>query len=76
MKWDSNNGTPDFSNKDINYPLEEYPNGKMKFSAGPCTRVEKDCTVYDTIDELLEYKVGGDRLRDIITQAEIIDRTL
>ncbi len=136
MKWDPNNGTPDFSNKDINYPPEEYPNGapefkpykykgeipmiltvngdayqfktlsefkssmsrggdvefewkgidytissvwpngKMKFSAGPCTRVEKDCTVYDTVDELLEYKVGGDRLRDIITQAEIIDRTL
>ncbi|QAT49299.1 hypothetical protein EQM14_05620 [Caproiciproducens sp. NJN-50] len=136
MKWDSNNGRPDFSNDDINYPPKKYPNGapefkfykykgempmkltvngdayqfktlsefkssmsrggdvkfewkgtdytissvwpngKMKFSAGPCTRVEKDCTVYDTIDELLEYKVGGDRLRDIITQAEIIDRTL
>ena len=136
MKWDPNNGTPDFSNKDINYPPEKnpngapefksykykgeipmiltvngdayqfktlsefkssmvrggdvefewkgidytissvWPNGKMKFSAGPCTRVEKDCTVYDTVDELLEYKVGGDKLRDIITQAEIIDRTL
>ena len=53
-----------------------WPNGKMKFSVGPRTRVEKDCTVYDTVDELLEYKVGGDRLRNIITQAEIIDRTL
>ncbi|CAB1245656.1 conserved protein of unknown function [Ruminococcaceae bacterium BL-4] len=136
INWDPNNGTPDLSGHDINYPLEEYPNGapefkfykykgeipmiltvnedayqfktlsefkscmsrggdvefkwkgidytlssvwpndKMKFSIGPCTRVEKDCTVYDTVDELLEYKVGGDRLRDIITQAEIIDRTL
>jgi hypothetical protein len=56
--------------------LSVWPNGKMKFSIGPCTRIEKDCTVYDTVDELLEYKVGSDRLQDIITQAEIIDRTL
>ena len=27
---------------------------------------------YDTADEVLEYKVGGDRLRDVITQVEVI----
>jgi hypothetical protein len=31
---------------------------------------------YNTVDELLEYKVGSDKLRNIITQAKIIDRTL
>jgi len=31
---------------------------------------------YDTPDELLEYRVGDDRLRDVITQVTVIDRTL
>lgn len=31
---------------------------------------------YDTPDELLEYHVGSDRLRDVITQVTVIDRTL
>lgn len=31
---------------------------------------------YDTPDELLEYRVGSDRLRDVITKAIVIDRTL
>lgn len=31
---------------------------------------------YETPDELLEHRVGKDRLRDIITQAVVIDRTL
>ena len=30
----------------------------------------------DTPDEILEYIVGGDRLRDVITRVEVIDRTL
>ncbi len=30
---------------------------------------------YDTPDELLEYKLGEDHLRDIITKAIVIDRT-
>ncbi len=34
---------------------------------------EKWC---DTDDEVLEYIVGGDRLRDIITQITVIDRTI
>ena len=31
---------------------------------------------YDTPDELLEYRVGNDRLRDVITKVIVIDRTL
>ena len=34
---------------------------------------EKWC---DTPDEVLEYTVGGDRLRDIITRVQVTDRTL
>lgn len=36
-------------------------------------RTEKWC---DTADELLEYMVGEDRLRDVITQAKVWDRTI
>ena len=31
---------------------------------------------YDSPDELLEYQVGNDRLRDVITKVIVIDRTL
>ncbi|MGW8115304.1 hypothetical protein ACVS9P_09125 [Caproicibacterium sp. NSD3] len=31
---------------------------------------------YHTIDELLEYKVDGDRLCNIITKVTVIDRTI
>ncbi|MBQ4082410.1 MAG: hypothetical protein IJC55_03845 [Clostridia bacterium] len=30
----------------------------------------------DTVDEILEYSVGGDRLRDVVTQIEVEARTL
>ena len=30
----------------------------------------------DTADEVLEYMVGGDRLRDVITEVEVLDRTV
>lgn len=31
---------------------------------------------YDTADDLLEYTIAGDRLRDIITKVEVTDRTI
>ena len=34
---------------------------------------EKWC---DTADEMLEYMVGEDRLRDVITQVTVLDRTV
>ncbi len=36
-------------------------------------RTERWC---DTADEVLEYMVGGDRLRDVITQVTVIERTI
>ena len=36
-------------------------------------RTEKWC---DTADEILEYTVGGDRLRDVITQVKVWERTI
>ena len=32
--------------------------------------------VFDSTDDALEYRVGGDRLRDVITQVTVIDRTI
>lgn len=34
---------------------------------------EKWC---DTADEVLDYMVGPDRLRDVITQVTVLDRTI
>ena len=31
---------------------------------------------YDTADDALEYIVSGDRLRDVITQVTVLDRTI
>ena len=30
----------------------------------------------NNVDEILEYSVGGDRLRDIITEVDVFDRTI
>ena len=32
--------------------------------------------VYDTADDALEYMVGSARLRDVITQVTVLDRTI
>lgn len=42
-------------------------------SAEATTRTEKWC---DTADEILEYMVGGDRLRGVITQVKVWERTI
>ena len=31
---------------------------------------------YQTADEILDHRVGSDRLRDIITQVTVLDRTI
>ncbi len=31
---------------------------------------------YDTADELLEFQIDGERLRDIITKVDVNDRTI
>ena len=30
---------------------------------------------FNTEEEILEYRVGGDRLRDVITQVTVLERT-
>ena len=38
---------------------------------------QPDTTKYfSTADDALEYRVGNDRLRDVITQVTVLDRTL
>lgn len=32
--------------------------------------------VFHSVDDALEYRVGGDRLRDIITEVEVTERTI
>ena len=48
-------------------------NNKIGISESFKQETEK---LYDTADELLEYLVGGDRLRDVITQVEVLYRTI
>jgi hypothetical protein len=37
---------------------------------------ENNDKYYKTADEALEYTIGDDRLRDIITKVEVVDRTI
>ena len=42
-------------------------------------RITSDSTTehkYYSVDDALEYQVCGDRLRDVITQVTVIDRTI
>ena len=32
--------------------------------------------IFNTADDALEYMVGSDRLRDVITQVTVLDRTI
>lgn len=50
-----------------------HPDGRIIIYEAFKPETEKWC---DTADEVLEYMVGSDRLRDIITQVTVIDRTI
>lgn len=58
--------------------LRKAPNAPLQmvisqlYAENPAS-TEKWC---DTADELLDYVVCGDRLRDVITQVTVIDRTI
>ena len=64
-------GEPIFTWKNIDYGVcfaqKGYCIAKIDGSS------EKLC---DTPDEVLEYMVGGDRLRDVITQVTVLNRTI
>lgn len=61
-----------FSWKGISYAVSSYSE-KYAISESYRQETEKLC---DTPDEVLEYMVGSDRLRDVITQVTVIDRTI
>lgn len=52
--------------------------GVCYLADGYCiARTDGECEMLcKTPDDILEYRVGGDRLRDIITEVEVTDRTL
>lgn len=58
--------------KGITYNIT-HPNNQLLISEA---YKEETSLWTNDIDEMLEYKVGGDRLRDVITKAELIYRTV
>lgn len=70
MRW---HGEVEFAwNGDI-YSITHCGNGQIGISMAYREDTEKLC---DTSDEVLEYMVGSDRLRDVITQVTVLDRTI
>ena len=65
-------GEVEFLWNDKTYNIVHDPDGIVIYEAH---KGETECK-YQTADELLEYLVGGDRLRDVITQVEVIYRTI
>ena len=48
----------------------------MEKSVFPLANQEETEKLCNTSDEVLEYMVGADRLRDVITQVTVLDRTI
>lgn len=61
-----------FSWTGTTYAVSSYA-GKFAISEAYKQETEWLC---DTVDELLEYVVGTDRLRDVITQVKVWERTI
>ena len=55
--------------------MKETPDSKEKILIAELGKPEKDIYV-DTVDEVLDFCFGGDRLRDIVTQVEVLLRNL
>lgn len=71
MRW---GGEVEFILKGIHYGVIRYgTNRKITIYQANCPETEKVC---DTADEALEYIMGGDRLRDVITQITVMSRTV
>ena len=75
FKWCINRGGEvEFMWKGICYGVVRYgTNNKITIYEAYKPETEKVC---DTADDALEYMVGTDRLRDVITQVTVIDRTI
>lgn len=70
MKW---HGEVEFMWNENLYSITPRSNGRISISMAYCEDTEKLC---DTSDEVLEYMVGPDRLRDVITQVTVLDRSI
>ena len=70
MRW---HGEVEFTWNENLYCITPRSNGKISISMACREDTEKLC---DTSDEVLEYMVGSDRLRDVITQVTVLDRTI
>lgn len=61
----------------IEWKNEEYgiwsENGVIRITH---TYHPEDTRIFESSEEALEYMVGSDRLRDVITQVTVIDRTI
>lgn len=81
-------GEVEFQWKGKSYSIT-HPDGRINIGEGyyikdgknynvlsnePC--IDKEGMWGDTADDILEYIVGGDRLRDVITQVEVVVRTI
>lgn len=70
----SHGGEVDFEWKGVRYGAVRYgTNNKICVYEANKQETEKVC---ETVDEALEYMVGEDRLRDVITQVTVWDRTI
>ena len=70
MRW---HGEVEFSWNGNIYCITHRILGKISISMAYQKETEKLC---DTSDEVLEYMVGSDRLRDVITRVTVLDRTI
>ena len=73
FKWCvDDGGEVEFIWNGITYNIT-HPEGIISISEANKRETEKS---YGTADEVLEYRVGKDRLRDVITQVTVTDRTI
>ena len=70
MRW---HGEVEFTWNGNLYSITHPSNGQISISIANREETEKIC---NTSDEVLEYMVGSDRLRDVITQVTVLDRTI
>ncbi len=69
MKW---HGEVEFVWNGVSYSITHY-NGKISI----CEVYKQETEVFcDTADDILEYMVGDDRLRDVITQVSVTFRSV
>ena len=61
----------------IEWKGQEYgiwsENGTIRVT---CSSTPNESRIFDTADDVLDYMLGSDRLRDVITQVTVLDRTI